>query len=156
MHQKGASHEEENASSSTLVPGEKSLLYGKCLYCTSCASVVLSRKQSTNSKDLWCGELWSQCSGQERAGAVQLSSHWLLCSWAGKHSGYATPSQSCHSAELPVVCSQNGILLYQPKEGCPAACKAPLWWCAGCHFWKLSALLCSDKRLTVKMWSGRV
>lgn len=65
--------------------------------------------------------------GARAAGTVQVSSHQLLCWWAGKHSGYGAPPQSCHSTELPVVGSQNVVLLCQPKEGRPAACKASFW-----------------------------
>lgn len=115
--------------------------------------VQVLRKQTPKPKHLWCGELWSQgssgCCRAGEAGTVKLNSHQLL---VGRE-GHAAPP---HSTELPVVCSQNGILLCQPKESCPAACKASLWWCAGCLFCKLSALLCLDKKLTVKMWSGRI
>lgn len=73
---------------------------------------------------------------------VGREAQWLCCTFS-----------ELPRAELPVVCSQNGILLCQPKEDCPAACKASFWWCAGCLLEALCiALLRQDIDCQSVMW----
>lgn len=133
MHQKGASCEEANASSSTSVPGQMGWADGQMPLLLLIGEDVVQWCLAGNKPQTLVVSCDHRAQGQGSTVVMLL----LLRA--------ATVQR-----EL-LVCSQNGTLLCQPKGACPPACKASFWWCAGCLFCSLSALFISDKKLTLKM-----